>query len=773
NPQSCHFLNGAATPYYQQTAQVQNGGIFYYMSSRNNAFSNRSQKGVIIASGGSLLTSGAVAGIAIGTIGGLAGVGVAAVFFVKGRSGFNAVGHMVKGKVAIHLKLTTFRPTLLSQTRKTLDRHEPSPAHRELREEARAKEAARHFKQRDEIPMFLRRIRLAPRVVKGNKVVPAIQERAKRHSYLLRETLVVMNLYALKVIYFSFPLSRQVAKATFALVKRAFRCNNAEREFPQISTGQCPILTLEEIRGKHLIFLDPQVKEDICNSLGATGHLPLPPFRHDPPRIGPNSFLSVTGQLPRLVIRTFANSFYASVCLTNTQFRRKARFLKRARTLEQLKQGCGISVIKDELPDHAYTYDGALARITAVALLEPVLDEFYKRPCHHQAALQAYSLRGKALWRTVAQILPTGVKPKNYLGMFLTIAPPPHNLYLRLFLVTGLLGAPPSLNHGFQKAIHDREIRLVSPNEHNTSWYPSVLIGKQIAHVVGAGGMIFPPVLYLRGNLTCLLLPRRFSSRPSLVTQWTGARGISCIPWDLHPEGSAQVQTLARVSISSPPADCGIRLQPAHSPDALSPVIRRVPGMVNQLSRVCGLRRAEKGRAGFLQVVLGLFLKERAGSIRRKRVLLEAVSLPSSISSLHPPPSSALEKSSPTPPNRSKPEKWIQCLGKFLTVAPPPHNLYLPPSLFFLQIIVDYRAANFESSRQGAPPFLNLGLQKAIQDREIRFVSFNEHNTSWRRPLLTIGPAFQLRSIPGLYSSPATSLTSSWESDTPTSTKPA
>jgi hypothetical protein len=57
NPMSCHYLNGPRqsglpympTAYFLYFAQIVNTGTINFMNSRNNNFSNRSQKGVIIA----------------------------------------------------------------------------------------------------------------------------------------------------------------------------------------------------------------------------------------------------------------------------------------------------------------------------------------------------------------------------------------------------------------------------------------------------------------------------------------------------------------------------------------------------------------------------------------------------------------------------------------------------------------------------------------------------------------------------------------------------
>jgi hypothetical protein len=79
---SCHFLNGALSPYYNQLAQVTSTGTMYYVSSRNNNFSNRSQKGVIISE--PVVSPVAAAGITMGSIV-FVGSAVGIFFFLKRR----------------------------------------------------------------------------------------------------------------------------------------------------------------------------------------------------------------------------------------------------------------------------------------------------------------------------------------------------------------------------------------------------------------------------------------------------------------------------------------------------------------------------------------------------------------------------------------------------------------------------------------------------------------------------------------------------------------
>ena len=83
DPRSCHFLNGAPTPYYNRLARVEATGTMYYISSRNNNFSNRSQKGVIVSE--AAISPGVAAAIAMGTI--LVVGSAATAFFIWKRKG--------------------------------------------------------------------------------------------------------------------------------------------------------------------------------------------------------------------------------------------------------------------------------------------------------------------------------------------------------------------------------------------------------------------------------------------------------------------------------------------------------------------------------------------------------------------------------------------------------------------------------------------------------------------------------------------------------------
>ncbi|KAJ3099427.1 hypothetical protein HDU97_003217 [Phlyctochytrium planicorne] len=81
DPRSCHFLNQAPA-YFSHLATVQGAGVMYYMATRNNNFSNRSQKAVIIADA-SGLSVGAIAGIAIGSIAGFGAMVAAGLMVYK------------------------------------------------------------------------------------------------------------------------------------------------------------------------------------------------------------------------------------------------------------------------------------------------------------------------------------------------------------------------------------------------------------------------------------------------------------------------------------------------------------------------------------------------------------------------------------------------------------------------------------------------------------------------------------------------------------------
>ncbi|KAI8810892.1 hypothetical protein BJ742DRAFT_851550 [Cladochytrium replicatum] len=96
---SCHFLNGALTPYFDLLAPIMNSGVFYYMSTRNNAFSNRAQKGVIIAT--EPPTPVAVqAAIGGGVFAGLGLAGAISLWFYRARHGsLQGLKHHVQNKI--------------------------------------------------------------------------------------------------------------------------------------------------------------------------------------------------------------------------------------------------------------------------------------------------------------------------------------------------------------------------------------------------------------------------------------------------------------------------------------------------------------------------------------------------------------------------------------------------------------------------------------------------------------------------------------------------
>ena len=96
DPKSCHFLNGPRTPgqpymptpYFSKLVQVQAAGTFDYMSSRNNNFSNRSQKATLTATPSGASTA-AIVGAVIGTIAGVAIIGGLGFAFYTGKISFS------------------------------------------------------------------------------------------------------------------------------------------------------------------------------------------------------------------------------------------------------------------------------------------------------------------------------------------------------------------------------------------------------------------------------------------------------------------------------------------------------------------------------------------------------------------------------------------------------------------------------------------------------------------------------------------------------------
>jgi hypothetical protein len=61
DPQNCAALNAASVYFDGQPMQLKASGTFYYFCTRNNAFSNRSQKGTIVVTGGIFAGANAIA----------------------------------------------------------------------------------------------------------------------------------------------------------------------------------------------------------------------------------------------------------------------------------------------------------------------------------------------------------------------------------------------------------------------------------------------------------------------------------------------------------------------------------------------------------------------------------------------------------------------------------------------------------------------------------------------------------------------------------------
>ncbi|KAJ3155798.1 hypothetical protein HK101_001523, partial [Irineochytrium annulatum] len=98
DPRSCHFLN-QASPYFSHLATTQNPGVMYYMCTRNNAITNRSQKGAIIVNA-SGLSMGAIAGISVGVVAGIGAAGAAGLMVYRRKHGsLDGMKYHIMGRV--------------------------------------------------------------------------------------------------------------------------------------------------------------------------------------------------------------------------------------------------------------------------------------------------------------------------------------------------------------------------------------------------------------------------------------------------------------------------------------------------------------------------------------------------------------------------------------------------------------------------------------------------------------------------------------------------
>jgi hypothetical protein len=88
DPQNCATLNAAPAYFNAGAVRINKTGTFYYMSTRNNDFSNRTQKGKLVVNPVApvALSGGSVAGIVVGCLIGVAVIcGVAGTFFYAKR----------------------------------------------------------------------------------------------------------------------------------------------------------------------------------------------------------------------------------------------------------------------------------------------------------------------------------------------------------------------------------------------------------------------------------------------------------------------------------------------------------------------------------------------------------------------------------------------------------------------------------------------------------------------------------------------------------------
>jgi len=96
DPQNCAKLNGAKSPYFDAgLVRMNNTGTFFYQSTRNNNFSNRTQKGMLVITPKKKAASNAViVGVVLGGIG-LVAAGLIGLFIYGKKNPHSAVGRVV------------------------------------------------------------------------------------------------------------------------------------------------------------------------------------------------------------------------------------------------------------------------------------------------------------------------------------------------------------------------------------------------------------------------------------------------------------------------------------------------------------------------------------------------------------------------------------------------------------------------------------------------------------------------------------------------------
>jgi len=95
NPQNCAKLNGPVVYFDGGLVKMTQVGTYYYMSTRNNNFSNRSQKGTIEVDG--LLSKWGVAVASVGAVGFVGASGLAGATYYAQTHPQSALSNIFSG----------------------------------------------------------------------------------------------------------------------------------------------------------------------------------------------------------------------------------------------------------------------------------------------------------------------------------------------------------------------------------------------------------------------------------------------------------------------------------------------------------------------------------------------------------------------------------------------------------------------------------------------------------------------------------------------------
>ncbi|RKO94663.1 hypothetical protein BDK51DRAFT_31743 [Blyttiomyces helicus] len=148
-----------------------------------------------------------------------------------------------------------------------------------------------------------------------------------------------------------------------------------------------------------------------CRSLTSKSRHRLP--RHDghiyPREYDSDNLAASSEGKRRLFLKTFSEGKLPILNLSIAGFRQNAGFIHVARKLNLLRRQWGIEQLESSLPERAYTYPAAVARLQLIFKHIRQFEKFYDLHGHHQKRLLVHHLGETALSKMGSSLIPMGL----------------------------------------------------------------------------------------------------------------------------------------------------------------------------------------------------------------------------------------------------------------------------------------------------------------------------------------------------------------------------